>query len=521
MTFWSFDSVRSVLGATWAALPGPDAAPVATGLSTDSRTIGAGQVFFALRGERTDGHLFLRQAAKSRAALAVVASNFSGPVPAGLPALRVPDTTKALLRLASAYRRTLDGTRVVAVTGSNGKTTTKQMINGVLSQTLRGTASAKSFNNHVGVPLTIIGARRGDQYLVCEIGTNAPGEVSELARAAAPDVSVVTSIGREHLEKLGSLRRVAQEESSQVEFLRPGGLVVMHAGAPHLREQVEARAASGRFSVVTFGTERDADLRVGDIRPGESGVTFTINGRDEYRIPVLGRHNSLNAAAAVAVARRFGVDQEAIAAGLASVAGAPMRLEVSTIAGIRVINDAYNANPESMAAALETLAGAIATALGGYGMTPDAIATPSRGHGTQGRRVAILGDMLELGEHAPSAHAEAIARALDPAAGVHLLIVIGPLMAAAARGLRDDRLTVLEDPGEAAVRAAAGALRPGDTVLLKGSRRMRLDRVLEALKDRPAGAPAEAAETPRSGTAPRVKAPRRRRPHGRAPVRRR
>ncbi len=499
MTFWSFDNVRAVIGATWAALPGPDTAPAATGLSTDSRTIGTGHVFVALRGERTDGHLFLGQAAKSRASLAIVASDFSGPIPAGLPALRVPDTARALLRLGAAYRKTLEGTRVVAVTGSNGKTTTKQMIGGVLSQTLRGTASAKSFNNHVGVPLTIFGARPGDQYLVCEIGTNAPGEVSEMARAAAPDVSVITSIGREHLEKLGSLRRVAQEESSQIEFLRPGGLVVMHAGAPHLREQVEARTASGRFSVVTFGTERDADLRVGNIRPDESGVTFTINDRDEYRIPLLGRHNALNAAAAVGVARRFGLDHEAIAAGLAGVQGPEMRLQVSTVAGVRVINDAYNANPDSMAAALETLAQTEVAA----------------------RRVAVLGDMLELGEHAPSAHAEAIARALDPAAGLHLLIAIGPLMAGAARGLDDDRLTVAGDADDEAVRAAADALRPGDTVLLKGSRRMRLERVLEAIKARPADAPAEVAETTRSETAPRVKAPRRRRPRGRAPARRR
>lgn len=263
MTFWTLDNIRSVLGGTWGARPARGA-PAATGVSTDSRSVRAGEVFFAIAGERTDGHLFLPQAARAGASLAVIGAGHTGPTPAGLPLLRVFDTTKALLRLAAAYRKTLEGTRVVVVTGSNGKTTTKQMIHAVLSATLRGSASVKSFNNHVGVPLTIFGARPGDQYLVCEVGTNAPGEVAELARAASPDVSVITSIGREHLEKLGSLRRVAQEESSQIEFLRPGGLAVVHGEAPHLREMVEARAGEPhRISVVTFGTKREADLRVG------------------------------------------------------------------------------------------------------------------------------------------------------------------------------------------------------------------------------------------------------------------
>ncbi len=485
MNFWAFENLRSVLGATWAALPAPNAPTAARGLSTDSRTVAPGHVFFAIRGERTDGHLYLAHVAKARAALAVLGADHTDPIPAGLPALRVPDTTRALLRLAGAYRRTLDGTRVVAVTGSNGKTTTKQMIDGVLAQTLRGSASAKSHNNHVGVPLTIFGARPGDNYLVCEIGTNTPGEVAELARAVAPDVAVITSIGREHMEGLGSLRQIAHEESSQVEFLRPGGLAVIHADAPHLRELVEARAGDPprRFAVVTFGTKRDADLRVGNVKQDDSGVTFAINDRHEYRIPLLGRHNTLNAAAAVAVARRFGVDHEAIAAGLASVVGAPMRLELSTVAGVRLINDAYNANPESMAAALETIAEA------GAGAT---------------RRIAVLADMLELGDYAPSAHAEVIARALDPAIHLDRLILVGPLMARAARGLREERLSTIEEPADAPVQAIARHLRPGDTVLLKGSRRMKLERVLEALKALPAHEPTL-----------EVKAPRRRRRHTR------
>ncbi len=491
MSFWSFDNLRSVLGASWAALPPPGVRAAPAGVSTDSRTLTQGQAFFAIKGERTDGHVHVSQAARVGAVLAVVGSDYAGPVPAGLGVLRVADTTKALLRLAGAYRKTLESTRVIGVTGSNGKTTTKQMIHAVLSGALRGSASAKSFNNHIGVPLTLFGGRPGDQYLICEIGTNAPGEVAELARAAAPDIAVITGVGREHLEELGSLRRVAQEEASQTEFLRRGGLAVIHAEAPHLREHVEAHAigeppATGqgggarepqprRFGVVTFGMTREADLRVGLIRQEAEGLTFRINDRHIYRLPLLGRHNAVNAAAAVAVARRFGVDHEAIAAGLAAVERAPMRLEPIELGGVRFINDAYNANPDSMAAALETFA--------------EVAAGPSR-------RVAVLGDMLELGEHTPSAHAEAVARALDPAVKLDLLILVGPLMARAARSLHEDRILTVEEPSDRAVEGVAHHLRPGDCVLLKGSRRLRLERVLDGMRTRSPEPPVEVKARP-------------------------
>lgn len=485
MSFWSFDSVRSVLGAQWAARAGPGASSAEAGLSTDSRAIKARQVFVALRGERTDGHLYLEEAAKAGASLLVVDEKFAGVLPAGPAALRVADTRRALLRLAAAYRRTLDGTRVVAVTGSNGKTTTTRMIDAVLSGTLRGTASIKSFNNAVGVPLTILAARPGDHYLICEIGTSAPGEVAVLARAAAPDVSVITSIGREHTATLGTLRQIAQEEASQVEFLRRGGLAVIHAEAPHLREIVEAKAGEPHgFSVVTFGTRRDADLRVGDVRQEPDGVRFTINARHEYRVPLLGAHNAVNAAAAVAVARRFGVEHDAIAAGLARVTGADMRLQVSSVAGVRVINDAYNANPDSMAAAIALFAEA--------------------GRGAA-RLVAVLGDMLELGEAGPSWHAEVVARALDPQVGLDLLVLVGPRMSAAARGLEDERVVIVENPSDGRVAAIAQRFRPGDTVLLKGSRGMKIERVLAALHTRAGGKPVT---TPRAAEV-RVKRPRR------------
>lgn len=472
MTAWSFDQLRSVTGAAWAARPVPGTPQACDGISTDTRTLRAGEAFVAIRGERTDGHLHLADARRAGSPLAFIDRAFDGPIPPGLAALRVADTRRGLLRIAAAHRASLDGTRVIAVTGSNGKTTTTRMIDAVLRGSLRGTASHKSYNNHVGLSLTLLAARPGDQYLACEIGTNAPGEVAELARAAAPDVAVVTSIGREHLEKLRSLRQVAQEEASHVEFLRPGGLAVVNADAPHLRDLVESRSDGGRaFSIISFGSGRDADLRVQDVRQDASGVSFTINGRFAYRVPLLGTHNAFNAAAAVAVARRLGVDHDAIAAALAGVRGASMRLEAISVEGVRIINDAYNANPDSMAAALETFTAASSGA---------------------GRRVAVLGDMLELGEHAASAHAEVVARALDPGARIDRLVLVGPLMASASRGVDDDRVVVVPEATDRAIARIAEALRPGDAVLLKGSRRMRIERVAEALVSRPKRSPARA-----------------------------
>jgi UDP-N-acetylmuramoyl-tripeptide--D-alanyl-D-alanine ligase len=466
MSFWELDQLRTVIGGTWAARPAAGAPTEARGLSTDTRTVRAGQVFLALRGERHDGHAYLAAAARAGAALAIVERESGSPLPPGLATVRVPDTRRALLRLAGAYRRTLKKTRVIGVTGSNGKTTTTRMIDAVLSRGMLGTASIKSYNNHVGVPLTILSARPGDQYLVCEIGSNAPGEVSALAEAVRPDVAVITGVGREHLEGLGTLERVAREEASQLESLETGGVAVVHADSPYLLEQVAAHRKGRGFNVVTFGVGTEADLRVGEVRHGFHGVTFTLNGRASYHVPVLGRHNATNAAAAVAVGRRLGVGGDEIAAGLASVRGAEMRLEPLEIGGVRVINDAYNANPESMLAALDTLDGLEA---GG------------------GRKCAVLGDMLELGSGGPEMHVEVVRRALG-VSGLGALALVGPLMRAAGRAAGDGRCVFIDDVGEGRAAKVAEVFREGDVVLLKGSRRMRLERLLPAIGGRVEGA---------------------------------
>ncbi|MBY0396366.1 MAG: UDP-N-acetylmuramoyl-tripeptide--D-alanyl-D-alanine ligase, partial [Thermoleophilia bacterium] len=333
MTFWTPDNLRTSTGGTWlvrppqielpkdrpADLPLPPLHAPILGLSTDSRTIKAGQCFLALKGEAFDGHAFLEAAARAGAPVLIVSD--AAAVPAGgfelaCGVLKVDDTGKALLRIAAAYRASLKRTKVIAICGSNGKTTTTRLVEHVLSQSMRGTASRKSFNNSVGVPLTICSAKENDQYLICEVGTNAPGEIALLGDVVRPDIAVITSIGREHLEKLGDLAGVAAEEAAILKSLKPGGWAVVTADAPELAEFVR-----GVKNLITFGRSDRATLRLTAARHvlegGTPRLAFTINGRQECVVPLVGEHNALNAMAALAVARRLGIDEAKAAQSLA------------------------------------------------------------------------------------------------------------------------------------------------------------------------------------------------------------
>lgn len=474
MAFWQLDNIKAVTAGRWLAR-GPhtkDVPPVA-GLSTDSRGVQAGQAFLALRGERFDGHAFLMQASTAGAALLIIDREeafraASATIRPGTSVLLVEDTGRALLRLANAYRRTLTTTKVIAVGGSNGKTTTVRLIDAVLSTRLKGRASQKSFNNAVGVPLTILSAQPGDQYLTCEVGTNAPGEIAPLAAVIEPDICVITSLGREHLEGLGSLEGVAREEAMLVSALREGGCAVVAqdevlVGA--VRAQLRSLAGPPRV-LVTFGASEGAEVRVAEVSQSFEGVRFTLNDRTGYTLPLLGRHNALNAAAAIAVGRRLGLTAEDARHGLSSVKGPPMRLDLSTVAGVRMINDAYNANPESMVAAVDTF----------RDVTADESVAASR-------KVLVLGDMLELGEQSAALHREVLTHALH-ARCADVLILVGQAMTQAAADLKIQHepgvhcLSDLAPPRDA---HAAALLRTGDLVLLKGSRGTGVERVVAAL----------------------------------------
>ncbi len=439
-SFWTPAAFAEITRGHWLVPPAEAAAPLA-GLGIDSRTLAPGEVFVAIAGERFDGHAFLDQVAAAGAAMAIVERDVASPDAGGrLALLRVDSTVAALQVLAARWRDVLGaaGCRIVSVSGSNGKTTTRHLIHHVLTAGgLTGSQSPKSFNNHLGVPLTLLGAQAGHDFLVAEIGTNHPGEVAELSAIVRPDIAVVTSIGEEHLEFLRDLHGVAAEESAVLEHVATGGRVLLPA--EHWLPVPLTIPTDPRFEIQRF----DVDA----ITTG---------------LPLPGEHNRLNASAASAVARCFGIPEDRIEAAWPVAGHAPMRGEVLHADDPHrptVVNDAYNANPTSMRAALGVLAD----------YPPP--------------RVAVLGDMLELGEATPSAHREIAALAADTAERCWL---IGPHFAAAAAQLALDELAVSAHATWSEQLAAdiAAELTPATTLLVKGSRGMALERLLPALDAR-------------------------------------
>lgn len=457
------------------------------GVSIDSRTIRPGEVFIAIKGDTHDGHVHAAAAARTAGLLIVERDIDTASLPPGVGVLKVPSTRRALGQIAHAHRRALVGAKVIAVCGSNGKTTTVRLIDAILRTRLRGVASVKSYNNDIGVPVTLLGARAADQYVICEVGTNAPGEIGALGAIVEPDVAVITSIGREHLQGLGSIEGVASEEAAILRAVRRGGLAIVPADAPALRPHLPGASQSGGegrthggVSYILFGDADDADLRLTEAchqwcpRPCGGAVPelrFTVNGRWPFTLPLVGRHNACNALAAIAVARRLGIDDESIGRALSIAGGAEMRWQHAVIGGVEVINDAYNANPDSMLASLATFADL-------YGGT----ALQSR---VGACRTIILGNMLELGDHAAGAHRE-IGEAIAHRRACDRLFTIGDLAALAAEACTHAasgaiEVETLPDLTPDAVADLAARFSPGDVVLLKGSRGNRLERIVAAL----------------------------------------
>ncbi len=431
-----------------------------TRICADSRQAQPGDLFIALAGERFDAHAFLAEVAR-RGAAAVVAERAK--LPEGLPGcaiIAVDNTRAALGRLGARYRRDFK-LPVIAVGGSNGKTSTKELIASVLRQKRATLWSEASFNNDIGVPMTLLKLESAHQAAVLEAGTNHPGELAPLLRMMLPRFGVLTNIGREHLEFFGDLFGVAREEGAMAEALPNDGTLFVNGDS----DWTEGIVLRGRARAIRVGFGEANDWMAKDIRGDDEGATFAVQCRQaefngEYRIKLLGRHQVGNALFALAVGAELGLDREAIAHGLASCAPARMRLQLCQPGGIRVLDDAYNANADSMLAALQTL----------------------RDFPCSGRRVAVLGDMAELGAASRAAHAEVGTRAaefrLDKLFTVGLQA--GEIASAARRG---GLQTVVEIPEvETAARAVREFARPGDVVLVKASRAMRLERITEALR---------------------------------------
>jgi len=417
-------------------------------------------MFFAIKGERFDGHDFLNEVAAKDVAAAVVEQ---GKVPAPLPkcAVLVVDNTRAALgRLAATYRREFD-LPIIAVGGSNGKTTVKELIASVLRQERATLWSEASFNNDIGVPLTLLRLKKSHQAAVLEAGTNHPGELAPLVEMIQPKYGVITNIGREHLEFFGDVAGVAQEEGRLAELLPADGRLFVNGD----NEWTEPIARRTRATVVRMGLGEKNDWRAKGIRLDKNGVTFRVEGPKaefggEYRVNLLGRHQVVNALFAVAVSEELGLGRPAVRDGLAECQPAKMRLQFQEAGGVRVLDDAYNANTDSTIAALETLCD-----------------LP-----LQGRRVAVLGDMAELGAQSEAAHAEVGRRAAE--LGIGQLFAVGkmaPVMAAAARAAGLNRVIEFADV-EAAANAVKIFLKAGDVVLLKASRVSRLERIAETLR---------------------------------------
>ncbi|MCB9850398.1 MAG: UDP-N-acetylmuramoyl-tripeptide--D-alanyl-D-alanine ligase [Phycisphaerales bacterium] len=427
---------------------------VVAGVSTDTRSLRAGELFVAISGPRFDGHDYVAQAAERGAGASVVAEGREGGVRGAL--IVVDDPVTALGRLAAKHRR-LCRAKVVAVTGSNGKTTTKSMLAHVLGSQFRCASAEKSFNNAIGVPLTLLGCGRDDDFLVVEIGTNAPGEVATLARLANPDVGIVTSIGDAHLEGLGGRAGVCREKMSLFEHVRSCGYAVIELDAYQQAAELPKRSD---LYWKTYGVNSDADVRVTDLATGLHETRATIDGVP-VRLAVPGRHNAVNAAGVFAVCRLLGMEADAIAAALASYRLPDMRLNVIELDGITLVEDCYNANPSSMSAAVALLA-----------------------EQSAGRRVLVAGEMAELGAEAGGLHAEIGRRAGE--AGIDLVVSIGDMarnITDAVRAGRSATETLHYASADAAADGLRECLRSGDTVLIKGSRSARLERVCAALRD--------------------------------------
>jgi UDP-N-acetylmuramoyl-tripeptide--D-alanyl-D-alanine ligase len=450
-------NVQEILRATDGALVAGDLGVPVTGVSIDSRTLGVGEAFFAIRGDRTDGHAYLADAAARGAACLVVETVPDDP-PANVPLVLVDDTTRALGRLA-AWHRGRFSVPVVAVTGSNGKTTTKELIASALGARWRVLKSAASFNNQWGLPLTLLKLTPQHDAVVVEIGTNHPGEIAYLAGIAAPTVAVVTVVNAVHTEFLGSLDDVREEKAALVRAVPARGTAVLNADDA----RVASMAGDTRARVITYGTAATADVRpVGPLTEDAAGVRFTVEhagARADVALALAGRHNVVNALAAAATGIALGIALPEIARGLGTASPVKGRCVWRAAGGVDILDDTYNASPVSVRAAIDTAAA----------------------RSRRGRLVVVLGDMLELGEGAPGAHREVGAAAV--AAGAAALVGLGPLAAhavdaARARGLQEAHATrTFEDTLALLLKRVV----PGDVVLVKGSRGMRMERVVDGL----------------------------------------
>ncbi|UCD77646.1 MAG: UDP-N-acetylmuramoyl-tripeptide--D-alanyl-D-alanine ligase [Desulfobacterales bacterium] len=433
----------------------------------DSRRVAAGGVFVAVVGEVHDGHTFAPDVVEQGGRGLVISNKNVEHLPVakwkekGVAVVAVEDTTRALGDMA-AFNRRRSNVSVVAITGSNGKTTTRQMTAAVVSQQFNTLATVGNLNNQIGLPLTLLGLEPEHQWAVVELGTNYPGEIARLAEICTPDVGVITNIGPAHLEGLGSMEGVAREKGSLLKGLGRHGKAVLNADDPRVRQLARQTA----HEVHLYGLAPDAAIRADDVAEKENAICFTLKLVEEsisIRLNSPGRFMVTNALAAAAVGNLLGLSAGKIKAGLEAFEPVSGRMNIHrTPNGIHIIDDTYNANPDSMKAALTTLKRMRAGARG----------------------IFVAGDMLELGRQAASLHSQV--GALAARSGINRLYAYGEYADSLAAGARNEGLPAADSitgSREEIIEDLIAWLQPGDWVLVKGSRGMAMEKVVQGLKD--------------------------------------
>jgi UDP-N-acetylmuramoyl-tripeptide--D-alanyl-D-alanine ligase len=426
---------------------------------TDSRQKSNRALFIALKGDRFDGHDFAQPAAACGAAAMLVHKQIDGLM---CPYILVKDTTKALADLASAKRKGFQG-KVVGITGSSGKTTTRRLVHGILAKKMNTLQPKKNFNNHIGVPLTMLEMDDTYEAAVLELGCSDFGEIAELAKISDPDVGLVTNVGPAHLEKLGSLDGVARAKGELFLHMRKEGTAVMNGDD----ERVMSMNVQPKRKII-YGTSATADVRLLKRKflgqDGQELIMEILGKKTEIELSLLGAHNAMNALAAAAVAAALHMEPDLIREGLAEIRPESGRLTPIFTKELQIIDDSYNANPASMRAALDTL----------------------REMAEGGRAVAVLGDMLELGQESEAAHLEIGHKVAE--LNIDILITAGKggrtiALGAIQKGMNPKSCTTADDSAQAAFLCAA-LLREGDVVLVKGSRGMKMETVTAAILKR-------------------------------------
>lgn len=434
-------------------------------ITTDTRKITPEGLFVALKGEHFNGEDFAAQAAEKGAAAVLVSSKYAAREALGVTVIQAASDTLSAYQQIAGYWRSKFDIPVIAITGSNGKTTTKDMVASVLSARFPVLKTCGNFNNEIGMPYTLLQINELHQAAVVEIGMRGLNQISALAPFAAPSIGIVTNVGETHMELLGSIENIAKAKAELVSAIRPGGTVILNNDNPYTAAMRD-KAAEG-VRVVTFGIDAEADIKAFEVESRDAATDFMcrigVDGQvQKMTIPMPGRHNVSNALAAIAAGYCLGLQAETIAKGLLEPSMTGMRFECSRLGEYNIINDAYNASPMSMEASLKTL---------------QEIA------GAKGKRaVAVLGDMLELGHVAAEAHRRAGRQAAE--ANVAALVTLGEMGLEIAAGARQAGLADIYScqSHEEAAKVLKTILQREDMVLLKGSRGMAMEKIIEMLR---------------------------------------